>query len=526
MIIPAKNAERSIVPCLRAILAQVGIRGQVEIILVDDGSTDATGDLAEKSGVTVIRQMNAGPAAARNTGAHKAHGEIIAFTDADCEPAKDWLAQLIAPFSGKEVMGVKGAYRTHQQELAARFVQQEYESKYARLLKQESIDFIDTYSAAYRREVFLENEGFNPIFPLPSVEDQEFSFRLARKGYKMVFAPDAIVYHHHDANWLEYARRKFNIGYWKAVMLRWLPEKIMGDSHTPDSLLWQIALLGVVCFSLILGFVWRPFFGLSLACLAAFFLTGLPLFLQIRARDAQVLWVAPVFLFLRSLALAGGLLVGFLFPPRKEQQVATGLLFWQAVCKRLLDFCVAAIGLILSSPILLLAALAVKLDSPGPVFFVQKRVGKAGIPFRMVKLRTMEDGAERRLREVLEANILKGPAYKIPNDPRVTRIGRFLRKSSLDELPQLWNVLKGEMSLVGPRPEELWVVAQYNDLQRARLAVKPGLTGPMQVAGRGELDMDARLALELEYIQNYSFWKDIKILFQTIPAVLSAQGAM
>jgi lipopolysaccharide/colanic/teichoic acid biosynthesis glycosyltransferase len=108
----------------------------------------------------------------------------------------------------------------------------------------------------------------------------------------------------------------------------------------------------------------------------------------------------------------------------------------------------------------------------------------------------------------------------------VTRVGRLLRKSSIDELPQLWNVLIGEMSLVGPRPEELWVVAQYNDSQRARLAVKPGLTGPMQVAGRGNLDMDARLDLEMEYIQNYSLWTDVKILLRTIPAVIFAQGAM
>jgi lipopolysaccharide/colanic/teichoic acid biosynthesis glycosyltransferase len=120
---------------------------------------------------------------------------------------------------------------------------------------------------------------------------------------------------------------------------------------------------------------------------------------------------------------------------------------------------------------------------------------------------------------------LQGPVFKVPNDPRVTRAGRFLRRWSVDELPQLWNVLCGQMSLVGPRPEESWVVAQYNDRQRSRLSIKPGLTGPMQVNGRGNLDMEARLALELDYIQNYSIWRDLGILLKSLPAILSGKGA-
>ena len=258
VIVPAKNAEKTIVPCLTAILAQQGRRDQFEVILVDDGSSDETAKLAEKLGITVIRQKNAGPAAARNAGARMARGEIIAFTDADCEPDCNWLVHLTAPFSNPDVVAVKGAYKTRQKSMVARFVQQEYESKYERLMKQDSIDFIDTYSAAYRREIFIENGGFNPIFPVPSVEDQELSFRLARKDYRMVFAPKAVVYHQHNTNWLDYAKRKYNIGYWKAFMLRWLPEKIQGDSHTPESLLCQIGLLGCAGIALIIGFVWQP----------------------------------------------------------------------------------------------------------------------------------------------------------------------------------------------------------------------------------------------------------------------------
>jgi lipopolysaccharide/colanic/teichoic acid biosynthesis glycosyltransferase len=191
-----------------------------------------------------------------------------------------------------------------------------------------------------------------------------------------------------------------------------------------------------------------------------------------------------------------------------------------------MDISISLPCLILSTPIILVAAIAIKIDTVGPVFFLQKRAGEFGKPFRMIKLRTMINGAEKRVGEVIGSNILTGPVFKIPNDPRVTRVGRFLRKSSIDELPQFWNVLIGEMSLVGPRPEELWVVDKYDDRQRSRLAVKPGLTGPMQVSGRGALDMEARLQLELDYIHNYSLWKDIKIIFRTFPAVICSQGAI
>jgi lipopolysaccharide/colanic/teichoic acid biosynthesis glycosyltransferase len=183
------------------------------------------------------------------------------------------------------------------------------------------------------------------------------------------------------------------------------------------------------------------------------------------------------------------------------------------------------VGLVITSPVLLVCALAIKLDSPGSIFYSQERAGENGKPFRVKKLRTMVYDAEDRVEQVLSSNPLEGPVYKVPGDPRVTRVGRVIRRWSLDEIPQFWNVLKGEMSLVGPRPEENWVVAKYNDSQRRRLVVKPGLTGPMQVSGRGELDMAERLALEVGYIDEYSFLKDLIILLRTIPAVLSGRGA-
>jgi lipopolysaccharide/colanic/teichoic acid biosynthesis glycosyltransferase len=230
---------------------------------------------------------------------------------------------------------------------------------------------------------------------------------------------------------------------------------------------------------------------------------------------------------MRALALSTGLIIGALRPPRPvapDQWMP--LTLWQRLVKRTLDVITAAVGLIVSSPILLIAGLAIRLDSPGPVFFVQERVGQDGRQFGMLKLRTMVADAEARLEEVLAQNPLSGPAFKIPDDQRVTRVGRFLRRWSLDELPQLWNIIRGEMSLVGPRPEEERVVEQYQDWHRKRLAVKPGLTGPMQIAGRGLLELDERVHMELEYIEGYSFWRDLGILFKTIPAVFSGKGAL
>jgi len=525
VIVPAREGHDLLVRCLRALGEQRAMEGRFEVIVVDDGSELPLKPLAEEYGLRCIVQEPLGPAAARNAGAQAARGKILAFTDSDCAPAADWLDQLMAPFADNIVVGVKGTYASEQAGWVPRFVQQEYEAKYRRMLQHDHIDFIDTYSAAYRREIFLENGGFDSAFPVPSVEDQELSFRLARKGYRMVFAPQAIVVHIHDETVSEYIRRKFNIGFWKAFMLRWLPEKMLSDSHTLPVQRWQIGLLGLTLMGIVLGFFWTPAFVLALLSFLLFFLMDAPFLLHLLREDLGWLFVAPPMLVLRAGSLGLGLTVGFLFPPKTRAKGVAGLSPLQRALKRMVDLLGAVAGLVLSAPILALAAAAIKLGDGGPVFFHQTRIGEGGEPFEMLKLRTMMVDAEKQVQQVLAQNPLEGPVFKIPNDPRITRVGRRLRRWSLDEIPQLWNVLKGEMSLVGPRPEENWVVAQYNDAQRQRLAVKPGLTGPMQVAGRGALDMDERLALELEYIQNYSLGRDLKILLRTILAVFRAEGA-
>ena len=193
--------------------------------------------------------------------------------------------------------------------------------------------------------------------------------------------------------------------------------------------------------------------------------------------------------------------------------------------KRMMDVAAAVLVLVLLSPLLALIALAILVDSGRPVLFRQRRAGKGGRPFNVVKFRTMVTDAEQRLPELIDLDTLDQPAFKILDDPRITRIGRPLRRGSFDELPQLFNVLRGQMSLVGPRPEEEAVVALYDERQRGRLAVKPGITGPMQVYGRADLTFEERLAMERDYLDNLSVLTDLAILLRTPRAIVRGDGA-
>ncbi len=193
--------------------------------------------------------------------------------------------------------------------------------------------------------------------------------------------------------------------------------------------------------------------------------------------------------------------------------------------KRAMDIAVSGVLLALISPLLLALALVILLDSGRPVFFRQRRAGKEGDPFTMLKFRTMVPDAEERLKELVDLERLEEPVFKIQDDPRVTRTGRLLRRTSLDELPQLINVFRSDMSLVGPRPEEEAVVALYDERQRVRLAVKPGLTGPMQVYGRGDLTFEERLAMERDYLDNISLTGDLALLIRTPGAIIRGSGA-
>ena len=194
-------------------------------------------------------------------------------------------------------------------------------------------------------------------------------------------------------------------------------------------------------------------------------------------------------------------------------------------CKRGIDVIVAGVGLILLSPIITIVACAIKLTSKGPIFFLQKRVGKNGELFNMYKFRSMVVNAEELKEKLKHKNEMSGPMFKMKDDPRVTKVGKFIRKTSLDELPQLWNVLKGDMSLVGPRPSLPKEVEQFDSWMFKRLTVRPGLTCYWQVSGRNNIDFEDWMKLDIRYVKERNLWIDIKLICKTVFVLFGDKNA-
>lgn len=198
---------------------------------------------------------------------------------------------------------------------------------------------------------------------------------------------------------------------------------------------------------------------------------------------------------------------------------------WKLAVKRGIDILASVVLMLVTLPVLVITAVAVAVSTRGPIFYVQERVGRDGRHFRMVKFRSMYVDADERIGDVASLNQKSGPIFKLDNDPRVTAVGRIIRKLSVDELPQLANVLKGDMSIVGPRPPLPREVVEYSPLDRQRLTVTPGLTCIWQVSGRSELDFDEWIQMDLEYIRDWSLGLDLRLILRTIPAILTAKGA-
>lgn len=313
VIVPAYQAADVIGACVRALVRQTVDRARYEIIVVDDGSTDATGDVAKAAGADrVLRIVHGGPSTARNAGIEAAQGEIVLFTDADCEPAEDWIAQMVAPLNDPQVMGVKGTYRTRQASSIARLVQLEFEIRYARMAALERIDFVDTYAAAYRRALLVEYGGFDTAFPIPSAEDVDLSFRLARAGHWLVFAPDAWVWHRHPATLGRYLARKARFGYWRALLYVRYPDKISGDAHTDPALKSQFALVALLGLAVISGLFWPPAWIAALLLLVLFLATTLSFVRWAWRRDRAVALIWPGVTLLRVVVQGLGLALGLL----------------------------------------------------------------------------------------------------------------------------------------------------------------------------------------------------------------------
>lgn len=319
VIIPAYNAEKTIRGCLDSLMKQDYTEGY-EVIVVDDGSTDSTSKIvSEYKDVRFTRQKNAGPAAARNKGASQARGDIILFTDSDCIPESNWITEMIKPFrNSSDIVGVKGRYKTRQREITAKFVQLEYEDKYNYMQKNDHIDFIDTYSAGFKKNVFLEMNGYDTEFPVACAEDVELSYRLSNKGFKMVFNPDAIVYHIHPNKLSHYLKKKFKFAYWRMIALKKNPNKAIKDSHTPQIMKFQVFFPPVIFGSAILATKYEGFLYFSLTLLVLFVLTTFPFVFRSCKSDLIVGLLSPILFFFRASAQFLGILGGIVWIIRKK----------------------------------------------------------------------------------------------------------------------------------------------------------------------------------------------------------------
>ncbi|MBN1297098.1 exopolysaccharide biosynthesis polyprenyl glycosylphosphotransferase, partial [bacterium] len=714
---------------------------------------------------TVVHQANQGPAMARNAGAQRATGRIIVFTDADCVADRNFLEEMVKPFTNPAVVGVKGAYRTQQKQLWARFAQVEFMERYAKLERSESIDFVDSYAAAFLKTVFWQVGGFDPHFPVANNEDVDLSYKIARQGFPMIFNPAAIVFHTHPDSFSRYLKLKFSRAYWRMLVYRRFPEKIVSDSYTPQSLKIQIVITGLMLLTGVLG-LFHPPIALIIPVLAGLFLLATTPFVFRAVRiDPMIAAFCPIAIFLRSVAFGLGIVSGILAQRRRNllipfiligsdffaASIAYLIAYWMRsamlspwmrpfdhtlglylslfpivisiwllscqsmglyrekthhsrvkeftsvtravsysvfaiiiisfffkwdysrffilcywsmaiVCanvfrtfvrrfqdrlrrkgvqstfclivgsgdlarqlihqirangdkgqkivgvvddtrpdaedpdwkdipwlgpvsdldlairdanaddvfiakpdwdhrevlnlvvrcektgagfkivsdlvsivtgsamissvsgipvidlkeerhdwgrrmtKRAMDIVLCILLLVPLLPIMLLLGFLIHLMIPGSVLVEQERVGRHGRLFKMLRFRVH-------------------PAAKnVESDVRQSVFGRFLQRTHLDELPQLINVLQGEMSLVGPRPEVPEIVSTYEPWQRKRLEAAPGITGLWQILGPVGRPLHEDLEYDFYYIKNYTIWMDLSILVQTIPVILAGKG--
>lgn len=323
VIIPAYNAEKMISACINSLINQECSSQEYEVIVVDDGSIDRTADIVKSfKNVKLIQQKNQGPAAARNNGANHAKGDIILFTDSDCLLEENWIKEMTRPFKENPyIIGVKGIYKTKQKELASRFVQIEYEDKYDLLKNNEYIDFVDTYSAAFKKDVFLEFGGYDTSFPVASAEDVELSFRMSTKGYKLVYNSRAIVYHIHPKSFLEYFKKKYKFAYWRMLAVKKNPKYLIKDSHTPQIMKFQILfvpfLIGSLLSSLLLNTSLWPTIGLILF----FIVSTIPFTLKAYKKDKLVGLISPYILIGRSVFQFFGVFNGSINALLKDRMI-------------------------------------------------------------------------------------------------------------------------------------------------------------------------------------------------------------
>jgi len=322
IVIPTFNGADRIGRCLDALLPQAK-RHAANIVVVDDGSVDSTVEVVKRYGsVRLIGQNNSGPAAARNRGAAETSGEVILFIDDDCVPGPRWLDAMLKAFDDSQVVGAKGVYRTQQKSLIARFVQIEYEDRYRLMKRSRYIDFVDTYSAAFLRERFLETKGYDRSFPVACAEDADLSYRMSARGWKMKFVPDAVVTHTHPASLIGYLKKKYKFAFWRVAALRKTPRKGLRDSHTPQVMKIQLLFLPSFLLALSRDLVSHSKVPLSAAVLGIFVVSTLPFVSRAFRKDPTIALLSPFLLAARSIAQLLGIAGGTIHSWRRAPESA------------------------------------------------------------------------------------------------------------------------------------------------------------------------------------------------------------
>jgi glycosyltransferase involved in cell wall biosynthesis len=311
VIIPAYNSGSTISSCLESALNQSLSKKDYEVILVDDGSSDNTTKIAENYSVKIIKQNNQGPAAARNRGAQEAKGKVLIFTDSDCQTDNKFVETILIPFEqDRQIVGVQGSYKTKQEQFIARFAQVEIETRYKKMVKNQNIDFIGTYAAAYAREVFSNCGGFDTSFPQASGEDADFSYKLQKNGHKMTFKREAFVYHRHPSTLSKYLRSKFYRGFWRAKLYKKHPQKTVNDSYTPQSLKFQVLSVPILILSVVLSFFHPAWLLIAMGIALFFVLCSIPFIKLFKEKNYSKALFIPPMLLLRAGALFFGLIFG------------------------------------------------------------------------------------------------------------------------------------------------------------------------------------------------------------------------
>ncbi len=310
VVIPAYNAGRTLPDTLAALRNQSVPPEDYEVIVVDDGSTDETPSVVRRLGAKCITQPNRGPAAARNRGVRAARGEFVLFTDADCVPERDWIRQMTLPFRNQRTAGVKGAYRTRQTEPAARFAQAEFEDRYDLLEKFPAIDMVDTYSAAFRRDVLVSTGLFDESFPVASNEDTELSYRLCAAGHRLVFNRKAVVYHRHPDTFSKYLRLKFKRAYWRMVVYRKYPGKTFRDTYTPAVVKLQTVAAALVLTAILFAVFSPKWFLLAATLVVGILVSSFPFAVKTFKKDPIVGLLSPAVVLARAMVFSLGSLFG------------------------------------------------------------------------------------------------------------------------------------------------------------------------------------------------------------------------